>query len=813
MIMKFSAAVLAAQLALTAAADITFGKWYEALADDVGTTCVGWRDFYMGANIAIPVVVTDEYGKNVELSPGDVTVSPGTYIDFGDPYIMSEEGMWYTYGCPIFDVRVSGDRIDLEKDGGVWVYNNWEWEDIVGVTYELEKGIWPFFDDKNSGYSDAENWIKAHSDRQWIIIPTGTRPQKGTHTFTVKVNAGGSTASYPVSFKMSPDQKAKAATVRFNANGGTVDEYGRVVNLNSAVGELPVPDERTGYSFSGWWTDKTKGTRISASTKVTKAMTVYARWTAKKYKVTVEGGSKSVGTVSGAGLKAYGSKVTLKATPNKGYVFVGWENVDDDSPWPSALKSRQPSASFTMGAEPVSVRAVFAKTTADAAPLLFVDPAEIWYVEDDPDREIFVEVESLSYPSVTLSGAPSGIGIVRVAGTDNCYLLKVTNWTKLAHGAVKTVKLTAKNRAGKSAAKSIRMVLPNRTQAVNNGVLALNTSSTEPYRLKAGMKFSWGDLGIYLKADGWTISSVTGLPGLAWDAKKQKMTGVPSAGGTYAATFTVKKGKTSYVATATFVIEALPAGVVGTFYGYCSPPNWYGEFADNTSYALWRNSRKVAVTVASSGKVTAKIGSVSLAGTGLTLDDDGNYRIYIHSAKKYSGYQYVNMIEATINPNSEYTQDALTGSFGYGAVTPMTGALNEEKIFARKNAAATSADAADIAAEYAKLGKQSFFVLKAQPDSGCAYELACPNCVYIESGMKKTAFVKIEEGGKVTLSGSIAGTKVSGTTYLSYEYDQYDGEDLEVVARFFVGKFVIEIRGDTEYFLSNGSLWGRVWKK
>lgn len=63
MMMKLFATVIAAQLALTAAADITFGKWYEALADDVGTTCVGWRDFYMGANIAIPVVVTDEYGK------------------------------------------------------------------------------------------------------------------------------------------------------------------------------------------------------------------------------------------------------------------------------------------------------------------------------------------------------------------------------------------------------------------------------------------------------------------------------------------------------------------------------------------------------------------------------------------------------------------------------------------------------------------------------------------------------------------------------------------------------------------------------
>ena len=72
-------------------------------------------------------------------------------------------------------------------------------------------------------------------------------------------------------------------------------------------------------------------------------------------------------------------------------------------------------------------------------------------------------------------------------------------------------------------------------------------------------------------------------------------------------------------------------------------------------------------------------------------------------------------------------------------------------------------------------------------------------------------FLKIEKNGKVTLSGTIAGTKVSGTTYLTYEYV---GEDrLMVVARFFVGKFVIEIQGDTEYFFSNGSLNGRAWKK
>lgn len=799
MIMRFSAAVLAAQFALTTFADITFGKTYEAHDTD-GLTLTRWDDFYMGATVAIPVVGDD-------FDAGDIVLKPGNYIDYGEPYVWSEQEMWDEYGSKFYEAYQEG-VLDLEPDvvgkTKVWYWQNWDGADDM----ELITEVWG----RNFEQSPANDVLK---DRKWIMIPTGHRPQSGVHKFTVVVSNDNAVASYLVSFRKASDQKAKAATVRFNANGGTVDEYGRVVNLNSAVGELPVPDERTGYSFSGWWTDKTKGTRISASTKVTKAMTVYARWTAKKYKVTVEGGSKSVGTVSGAGSKAYNSKVTLVATPAKGYVFEYWDfgflpDFDEyDYLWENY---RQPKVSFRMPAESFPVWAVFVKAAEDVAPEITVSGSTPFYAE--AGAGIDIHVDSISYASLGHNKTlPPGMSLKRVAGSDSDWRLRVADVAKLPRGGVRTVKLTAKNRSGKRATKSITVIFPNVSTAVDKGVLeGLNTSMYDPYELAAGIKFSWNELGIN-PASGWKISSITGIPGLKWDAKSQKMTGVPSKGGIYAATFTVTKGKTSYIATATFAIKALPAGVVGTFYGYCSPPNWYGEFADNTSYALWRNSRKVAVTVASSGKVTAKIGSVSLAGTGLTLDDDGNYRIYIHSAKKYSGYQYVNMIEATINLNSEYTQDALTGSFGYGAVTPMTGALNEEKIFARKNATATSADAADIAAEYAKLGKQSFFVLKAQPDSGCAYELACPNCVYIESGMKKTAFVKIEKSGKVTLSGSIAGTKVSGTTYLSYEYDQYDGEDLEVVARFFVGKFVIEIRGDTEYFFSNGSLWGRVWKK
>ena len=787
------------QFALTAVADITFGKTYEAHDVD-GLTLTRWDDFYMGATVAIPVV-GDDFGAD------DIVLKPVNYIDYGEPYVWSEQEMWDEYGAKFYEAYQAG-VLDLDSDvvgkTRVWYWQNWDGADDM----ELITEVWG----KNFEQSPANDVLK---DRKWIMIPTGRRPQSGVHKFTVVVSNENDVASYLVSFKKALDQKAKAATVRFNANGGTCDEYGRVVNLNSAVGELPVPDERTGYSFSGWWTDKTKGTRISASTKVTKAMTVYARWTAKKYKVMVEGGSKSEGTVSGAGSKAYNSKVTLVATPAKGYVFEYWDfgflpDFDEyDYLWENY---RQPKVSFRMPAESFPVWAVFVKAAEDVAPEITVSGSTPFYAE--AGAGIDIHVDSISYASLGHNKTlPPGMSLKRVAGSDSDWRLRVADVAKLPRGGVRTVKLTAKNRSGKRATKSITVIFPNVSTAVSKGVLeGLNTSVYDPYELAAGIKFSWNELGIN-PASGWKISSITGIPGLKWDAKSQKMTGVPSKGGIFTATFTVSKGKTSYTATATFVIESLPDGVVGTFYGYYSPPKIYEHVEEydpeENPYAFGRDSRKVVVTVASSGKITAKIGSVSLSGTGLTVDDGGNYVISIESVKKYSGYSSVNRMIAAIDPFGDFDEDALTGEFMYGKVTSKTGLLDGGMVFARKNEEWKS----PIAGEYAKLGKQSFVVSKADPGSGYSYDLACPGCIAGGDTAKKTVFVKIEESGKVTLSGSIAGTKVSGTTYLSYEYDQYDGEDLEVVARFFVGKFVVEIRGDTKYFYNNGSLGGRVWKK
>ncbi|MBR3223582.1 MAG: leucine-rich repeat protein, partial [Kiritimatiellae bacterium] len=111
--------------------------------------------------------------------------------------------------------------------------------------------------------------------------------------------------------------------VTFDANGGKSGESQRYVEEGNALGALPMP-ARTGYSFAGWWTAKSGGSRITAKTKVTKDVTYYARWTANKYKIkfNANGGAGTMKNLSAA----YGKSVKLTANAFKRskHTFQGW---------------------------------------------------------------------------------------------------------------------------------------------------------------------------------------------------------------------------------------------------------------------------------------------------------------------------------------------------------------------------------------------------------------------------------------------------------------------------------------------------------
>lgn len=100
----------------------------------------------------------------------------------------------------------------------------------------------------------------------------------------------------------------KKYTVKFNGNGGSVKTTSKKVTYSKKYGTLPSP-KRKGYSFSGWYTKKSGGTKITANSavKITKTTTLYAHW--KKISVKTTSISK-VQNLSGKKLKVTAKKLS-----------------------------------------------------------------------------------------------------------------------------------------------------------------------------------------------------------------------------------------------------------------------------------------------------------------------------------------------------------------------------------------------------------------------------------------------------------------------------------------------------------------------
>ncbi|MDR1013535.1 MAG: InlB B-repeat-containing protein [Coriobacteriales bacterium] len=122
--------------------------------------------------------------------------------------------------------------------------------------------------------------------------------------------------------------KANGPIVTLNANGGKVGKSARaslVRAKGAAIGKLSTP-KRTGYIFKGWFTGKAKGTRVTAATKATRSVTLYAHWKAKSYtvKLNANGGKLGKSAISST-KRSYDAKFGRLATPKRtGYKFDGW---------------------------------------------------------------------------------------------------------------------------------------------------------------------------------------------------------------------------------------------------------------------------------------------------------------------------------------------------------------------------------------------------------------------------------------------------------------------------------------------------------
>lgn len=139
----------------------------------------------------------------------------------------------------------------------------------------------------------------------------------------------GDTLTYYEGLDATVSWSAMTLTVTFNKNGGnTPSQASKSVTYGAAYGTLPTCT-RTGYTFAGWYTAASGGTKItSASTvSVTANQTLYAHWTANTYTGTFD---LRGGKIGGSGenqtkTETFDSAWVFPADPTRaGYTFAGW---------------------------------------------------------------------------------------------------------------------------------------------------------------------------------------------------------------------------------------------------------------------------------------------------------------------------------------------------------------------------------------------------------------------------------------------------------------------------------------------------------
>ncbi|MGN1168480.1 MAG: InlB B-repeat-containing protein [Acutalibacteraceae bacterium] len=113
--------------------------------------------------------------------------------------------------------------------------------------------------------------------------------------------------------------------VTFNSNGGTAENGSKTVASGQPVGTLPTPT-REGYTFDGWFTALSGGTKVTENTTVNSNVTYYAHWTANRYTVNFYDGD----TLLGSKTLSYDETGTLSygyVPVKNGYTFVGWSSI------------------------------------------------------------------------------------------------------------------------------------------------------------------------------------------------------------------------------------------------------------------------------------------------------------------------------------------------------------------------------------------------------------------------------------------------------------------------------------------------------
>ena len=190
---------------------------------------------------------------------------------------------------------------------------------------------------------------------------SGTPVRDETAAFTVKaVNALGS-GTKELSITI-----AKAEfTVTFDDNGGT-PSVGSMTTINQKLSSLPSASQRGSYSFDGWYTEKSGGTKITKDTVFHADTTVYAHWTytggsgsvSTSYTITIRD-SRDGNVTSNRRSAPAGATVTITITPDSGYVLETISVTDKNGNDLKLTDKGNGKYTFTMPTSKVEIKVTF----------------------------------------------------------------------------------------------------------------------------------------------------------------------------------------------------------------------------------------------------------------------------------------------------------------------------------------------------------------------------------------------------------------------------------------------------------------------
>ena len=226
----------------------------------------------------------NEQKLNIDLDGGTGNNQAGSYkVDSNVTLLVpTKEGYDFSYWELISGNSVlSGNSITIGSEEtsikAIWIKK-------VTLTLNLDGG------------TIASNASGVYSRKATVTL--GTPTKTGYDFSNWQKTAGDSTLSGNILTIGTTDTTVKAIytakkyTVTYNANGGTVSGTSKSVTYNAQYGTLPTP-QRAGYSFLGWYTAKTGGSKITETTivKITSNQTIYAQW--KETLITYEDLSKN----------------------------------------------------------------------------------------------------------------------------------------------------------------------------------------------------------------------------------------------------------------------------------------------------------------------------------------------------------------------------------------------------------------------------------------------------------------------------------------------------------------------------------------